>query len=417
MTRIFPGWYLVGISIVVSTVLVGLVYSSFGLFVLPVSAEFELSRASMNTALILVSVGTALVAPPIGSLLDRYSARHVLLWSSGALCVALAALALSRSLWVDAAILLVVLPPAMLGAGIMTLNVLIVRWFEVYRGHALALSALGSSLAGAVVPPVVAIALERLGWRQTLLGSAIALALILLPLALLIRDRPGPEDVEAAVRHDPPAASHTVSAPAAAPVGVTGLLRSPDFLALAVSCSLPIAVLAGLVISLVPLGIAAGLPAVRAATLMSFLGAGATAGMLVAAYVANRIGLIHQLAIFFGLLALGVFGLAASHSYATLAAVSAIVGLANAVAAIRQTLVVSTFGTASFGAAQGLLVPLTAVLMALAQRFAGEVFDRTGGYGLMLHTFVAIQLIAVALLYAVPSMTRRRVHSLAEPGA
>ena len=147
MTRIFPGWYLVGISIVVSTVLVGLVYSSFGLFVLPVSAEFALSRASMNTALILVSVGTALVAPPLGSLLDRYSARAVLLWSSAALCIALAALGLSRSLWVDAGILLVVLPPAMLGAGIMTMNVLIVRWFEVYRGHALALSALGSSLA------------------------------------------------------------------------------------------------------------------------------------------------------------------------------------------------------------------------------------------------------------------------------
>jgi len=409
MTRIFPGWYLVGISIVVSTVLVGLVYSSFGLFVLPVSAEFALSRASMNTALILVSVGTALVAPPLGSLLDRYSARAVLLWSSAALCIALAALGLSRSLWVDAAILLVVLPPAMLGAGIMTMNVLIVRWFEVYRGHALALSALGSSLASVVVPPLLALALERLGWRQALLASAIVVALILLPLARLIRDRPGPQDVEVAAPRDPLANTGAVPAPTTTPVGVTGLLRSLDFLALAVSCSLPIAVLAGLVISLVPIGIAAGLPPVRAATLMSFLGAGATAGMLAAAYVANRIGLIHQLAIFFGLLALGLLGLAASTSYASLAAVSVIAGLANAVAAIRQTLVVSTFGTHSFGAAQGLLVPLTAALMALAQRFAGEVFDRTGGYVPMLHTFVVIQLIAVALLYAVPSLTRRRM--------
>jgi hypothetical protein len=49
---------------------VGSIYSAFGVFVLPVSTELKLSRAQMNTAIGLVSLGNAVLAPIVGWLLE-----------------------------------------------------------------------------------------------------------------------------------------------------------------------------------------------------------------------------------------------------------------------------------------------------------------------------------------------------------
>lgn len=61
--RIYYGWYIVAISVVILTLLLGSTYHSFGVFVLPVSEDFGLSRAETNTALILFSLGNAICAP------------------------------------------------------------------------------------------------------------------------------------------------------------------------------------------------------------------------------------------------------------------------------------------------------------------------------------------------------------------
>src|SRR5579863_8947432 len=75
MVRIGSQWRLVGVAMIVNMLMVGGIYSAFGLFVLPVSHELGLSRATMNTGLILINLGNTLLPPPIGWILDRVSER------------------------------------------------------------------------------------------------------------------------------------------------------------------------------------------------------------------------------------------------------------------------------------------------------------------------------------------------------
>jgi hypothetical protein len=47
------------------------------------------------------------------------------------------------------------------------------------------------------------------------------------------------------------------------------------------------------------------------------------------------------------------------------------------------------------------MAPLIAVSSACCLRFAGEVFDRTGGYELAFATFVGLNLVAASLIFGV----------------
>ena len=67
---------------------------------------------------------------------------------------------------------------------------------------------------------------------------------------------------------------------------------------------------------------------------------------------------------------------------------------------IYQALVPDRFGLASFGTVRGMIVPITAGTGAVAVRFIGEVFDRTGGYDIGFMVFVAADLLAAALIFA-----------------
>jgi len=73
--------------------------------------------------------------------------------------------------------------------GFLTINIVLINWFERRRSTAIALSATGSSLAGLMVP-VVAWALSQYGWRATAIVSGVLLLVIGLPFAQMIRQAP-----------------------------------------------------------------------------------------------------------------------------------------------------------------------------------------------------------------------------------
>ena len=68
---------------------------------------------------------------------------------------------------------------------------LIVNWFNRHRSKAVAWSQLGYSVGGMMVPLVV-LALEAWGWRATAFLSGVAVLILGLPMAQVVRHRPGP---------------------------------------------------------------------------------------------------------------------------------------------------------------------------------------------------------------------------------
>src|SRR4030095_395904 len=143
--RIYYGWFIVAMSVVIFTLLLGTTYHAFGVFVVPVSRDLGLSRAEINTALILFSIGNAIWAPIVGQMLARLAIRPIMLGCALLMGASLVALGLSDSASWSAIVLGAPLAFAMQGAGVLTANTLVVRWFSVHRGRAMAIALTGMS--------------------------------------------------------------------------------------------------------------------------------------------------------------------------------------------------------------------------------------------------------------------------------
>lgn len=399
MRRYYYGWNIVGAALLANMLVVGSTYSAFGLFVKPVSADLGLSRADMNTGLILANIGTALLAPFVGRILDRMPVRRIFVACVLCLGGSLVTLGLSRSLWLDAAVLAVPVAIGTMGAGALTASVLMARWFIAHRGRAMALSAIGMSLGHVVVAPVVGWLIATQGWRNALVVAGAGVSVVLLLLALVIRERPGPNDVEQGGAAA--AAAKREEAPAGTPLKVSEILRMPQFWCIALGSALGISVIQALLATMAPLALDGGFSMAQAASLVSVIGIAAIAGKLVLAVVADK---FDKLILFTGFLCLGAIvnaGLLMSQEYAFLLGCAALIGLTSAaLSPVLYALLADRFGAPSFGTVRGLAAPMGAIFSAVSIRVSGEIFDRTGGYNLLFAIFIGVQLLAAALMFA-----------------
>lgn len=398
MGRVYYGWCIVAISIVANMLVVGSTYTAFGLFVLPVSTEYGLSRADMNTALILLNFAGAAVAPVVGRMLDRYPARRIMAVCALLLGTSFTVIALSQSLWLSAAMLTLPLAAGVNGAAGITMNVLTARWFVAQRGRAMALSVLGMSLSSVVMAPVVGHLIQGFGWRGALLTLAVADTVLLLGLALLVRERPGPGELEGGRAAG--AAAPAVAAPDT-PKPVGALLRMPQFWFIALGSAVGMAVAQALTITLAPLALGGGFSMVQATGLISLTGAAALVSKLLLAVVADKVDRVTVLVSLYGLGALLNVALLATQGYVALIACAVVLGITTgSLAPLVYTLLADRFGAASFGTVRGLSAPFSAVLGAITVRFAGEVYDRTGEYDLMFASFIVAQVLAGLLMFS-----------------
>ncbi|CAN7555800.1 MFS transporter [Phenylobacterium sp. LjRoot219] len=402
MGRVYYGWCIVAIAVLANMLVVGSTYSAFGLFVLPVSAEYQLSRANMNTALILLNLAAAVVAPLLGRLLDRFPAKRIMMVCAVLLALSFTVLGLSRSLWLSAAFMTLPLAAGINGAAGLTMNVLVARWFVAQRGRAMALSVLGLSLGSVVVTPLVGFLIETQGWRTALLMMGAAHGLLLMLLATFVRERPGPGEVESGGAPRPTTSAAAAQAPAAAParpLAVGAILRMPQFWSIALSAAMAMGMAQALTVSVVPLALDEGLTMLQATSLVSMIGVSALVSKLLLAVVADKLDRVVLLSGLFGLGTVLNAALLASEGYATLVATSLLMGVTiGTLAPLVYTLLADRFGATSFGTVRGLSAPISSLMGAACVRFAGEVFDRTGGYDLMFGSFIAAQVLAALLM-------------------
>jgi MFS family permease len=399
--QVYYGWYVVAMALVIFTVLTGSTFAAFGVFVIPVSAEFILSRAAMNTALIFKNLGNAVFAPVIGRVLDKVPTRPVMIVCSIIFALSFIGLGLSHSLWLSALIMFIGIPSAYLGAGSLTNTLLVARWFTVQRGRAMMLAGIGTSLGTMIGAPAAGFLVQDYGWRTALILIGATIGALLLLFALTIRTRPGPDDVE--LGSGPVAADQTTvrDGPAALPISVTDLLLTPHFWTIALSTSMAFAASQAVIVSLVPFASESGLSMIKATSLVSVLGAMAIIGGLCASTIADKVDRILVMSSLFILYSLVNAALWLDKSYPTLLVCSGILGLVSGViVATFYALLADRFGTASFGTVRGTAFLLTGTLGMVAVRFAGEVYDRTHGYDFMFATFVVSYLVAAMLMFS-----------------
>lgn len=410
---IYRGWWVVGGGFICAMLAVGGSVYIFGLFVLPVSEAFQLSRADTNNGLILKLLGTAVWSPFIGRMLDRLSARLVM--SVGALLYAAGflAIAMSSSLWV---IGLAIFGPVSMGvtsAGSLAANTVATRWFRRRRGRAIGILAVSTSAGGFVMAPVVARLIEAFGWRSALGLTGVGVgSLILLAVLTLLRDEPRASDVEGFDEFEPlEGASAIVKTDDERPTepvpdglawDFRTLSRNRNFWLLALGAGFLLASDQAILASQVPYLQDAGISVTAAATFVSCLTLSAVCGKLLVGILSDRIDirLLFGVIVFCHVALLTV--LIIQPDYWVLIGVASVFGVAvGGVYPVWLSLTASVFGARSYGTIMGVMAIVMQPISVLAIRFIGEVRDRTGSYDYGFGVFIFFVVTAYFLVVAI----------------
>jgi MFS family permease len=169
-----------------------MVYTVFGLFLIPISTEFGWPRSAVSAVLFILAVAGALSFPIVGRFIDRYGARRALLTGNllFASSVALISVTTPNPAHFYLTYALVGITAA-IPSSVMFTKVL-AGWFDRNRGFALGFAGgVGNGVGAAVAPIFVAVLLANYGWRGAHLGIALAIVIMGFPiLFLLLRDPP-----------------------------------------------------------------------------------------------------------------------------------------------------------------------------------------------------------------------------------
>lgn len=191
-------WYIVGLSLVNQALALGIMIYSFALFVVPWLDEFGVSRSTVMLAILAFQILSGLLSPIIGSYLDRFAMRRLVLTGAVSMCAGLGFLSQATEFWHVIVVHVVFLPLGMLLTGTLVSQTMVSKWFDEGRGFAMGLSAMGTSLGGLVIPLVTTRLIDVYEWQGALLVLAGVSFLFMVPLNFLILKHEPPSHKDAA---------------------------------------------------------------------------------------------------------------------------------------------------------------------------------------------------------------------------
>ncbi|MCP4784269.1 MAG: MFS transporter [Fuerstiella sp.] len=163
---------------------------SVAAFVDPMLSDLRIDRTNYSIAYMIATLIGGCLLPFVGRLVDRFGARLVMPIVAtllGLACTWMSNLTGAVGLYVGFTMI------RWLGQGSLTLiaNWIVGEWFHTYRGRAAGICAVGGTASVLIIPQLNNSLIESYGWRDTwlMLGGAVVVILVL-PVALLLRDRP-----------------------------------------------------------------------------------------------------------------------------------------------------------------------------------------------------------------------------------
>lgn len=160
------------------------------MFIVPLQEEFGWSRATISSAVSVNLVLYGLTAPFAAALMERFGIARVV-----AAALLLVAAGSGLTVFMTATWQLVACWGVLVGLGTGSMALVFAatiagRWFERHRGLVVGVLTAGGATGQLIFLPVLAVVVDRHGWRTASLMVTIAAAAVV-PLAILgIRDRP-----------------------------------------------------------------------------------------------------------------------------------------------------------------------------------------------------------------------------------
>jgi MFS family permease len=361
--------------------------------------EFGWTRAMTSGAASLRSIEGGVAGPVVGWAVDKYGARRVIIFGGIVSGLGFAMMPFVNSLlgfYLAYGILVSIGMSAMLYLPAFTV---IAKWFRRKLSRALAVLAVGAGLGGLVCAPAATLVIQHFGWRIAFLGMGILMWLVVIPLAMVVRERP--EDMGLRPDGDPPqgapgARGNDGIAPAEGSADYTlkQALASSAFWVIAITFFFSSLSHSVVFVHAIPALTDAGISAELAAFSVGLLTVVSIAGRLSFGYLGDFVDKRYLFLIGYTLQGAGVLILMIAREMTTVYLFVAVFGVGfGSTVPLLASIRADYFGRAALGKIQGFMSPVTMVAGATGPVSAGYLFDTTGSYQT---AFLAVGLLTIA---------------------
>jgi len=401
--RPFYGWWIVAVSAVTLLLAGGIGFYSFGAFFTPLIDEFGWSRAQISLSMSIMGL-IGLAGPLLGTWVDRYGAKRVMLLGALFMGLSFACLGFTFSLYYFYALYFVVAAGQMAILNIPVLT-LVSNWFEKRKGLAMGISVAGFGLGGIIMLPLSAHLIDLLGWRWTypILGITICLALV--PLITLVvknspRDigtSPDGEKYIAPEKHQrtPVPDSNTRIQRWTLPKA----LKTSTFWIIVLAFMMVFVGTASVIAHAVPFFVGQGFSNQLASTILGSAVGVSILARIITGYLSDRIPVKYVAVLFFTFQMAGLLVLIFPGTQVNVPAFVVVFGLAMGGLFVLEPLTIREyFGLDSFGTIYGGLWAFQTLGWAAGPYITGYIFDTTGSYNLAFIAFIFATLLATVLI-------------------
>ena len=353
-------------------------YFSYGVLFNPVIAEFGWSRASISGAASVAFLLMGFLGIGVGRLNDRFGPRTLMTVSG--LFFGLGYFLMSR---LEAIWQLYLFFGIIFGIGLSTVDVIalttIARWFVRKRGSVTGIVKVGTGAGQMIIPFLASILIIRYGWRSSCVIIGVAVLVILVAIAQLLRRDPSqmglsPDGNASGSTHRPVSDTEGLS--------LREAVRTRQFWTICAAMLAIVFCLLTVMVHIVPYAQEIKVSPTRAAGVLSTIGGVSMAGRFISGLAIDRVGSKRVMIFCFILLIAGLLWLQIATELLMLYLFAVVYGLAHGgFFTSFSPLVAEFFGIKSHGALFGVTMFSGTFGGALGPVMAGYVFDITGGYG------------------------------------
>jgi MFS family permease len=384
--RVSYGWVVVAAAATIVCVGMGALFS-LGVFLAPIEQATGWSRGAISTVALLNWLAMGLGSFSWGFLSDRIGGRGVALGGGFLLGLGLVLSSQAQTLWQFHASFGFMVGFAV-GAFYAPLTATAAKWFTVRRGLAVALVSAGIGFGILMIAPLARALTTAWGWRAALLVLGDLAWLVIIPVALLLREAPA-----------------ATAAPGAGPAPARAyttreVLAAPQFWAIALTHFACCAAHSGPIFHMVTHASDQGVPAMAAATVLGVSGLSSIAGRIGGGLLADRYGAKPTLIAGLALQAVMIFTYLFAREALTFYALALVFGVAyGGVMPLYALVTREYFGDKVMGSAYGAVFLISTLGMGLGSFAGGLIYDRLGSYAWLFGGSFAIGAVAVMLAF------------------
>ena len=370
MSRNHYRWVIVAAGGLLGCVAIGVMFS-LPVFLRPISKATGWSVTGVSSAMTFGFLAMAVGSIVWGNLSDRFGPRRIVLIGSATLAAGVA-LASRATTLLEFQVIFGVMVGGSASAIFAPMMACVTGWFDTQRSLAVSLVSAGMGMAPMTMSPLAAQLISHYDWRTSLQILAVLAAVVMIPIAFLVR-RP------------PALADRTLNSGSGEPQqGLTfaRAMKSPQLITLVMTNFFCCATHSGPIFHTVSYAVSCGIPLVAAVSIYSLEGLAGLGGRVAFGILGDRLGAKRVLVAGLLLQAFGALAYFFVRELSAFYAVAAVFGFIYAgVMPLYAVLARENFPLRMMGTIIGATAMAGSLGMATGPVAGGLIYDTLGSYG------------------------------------